>query len=51
MPAPPVNSPQDAVGFQSANLPLGFQTEAAFCRTFKRIRKVGPGTVRREARH
>lgn len=30
---------------------LGFQTEAAFRRAFKRLRKVGPGTVRREARH
>lgn len=30
---------------------LGFQTEAAFRRAFKRLRNVGPGTVRREARH
>ena len=30
---------------------LGFQSEAAFRRSFKRLRKVGPGTVRREARH
>lgn len=29
---------------------LGFQTETAFRRAFKRLRKVGPGTVRREAR-
>lgn len=29
---------------------LGFQTEAAFRRAFKRLRNVGPGTVRREAR-
>jgi AraC-like DNA-binding protein len=29
---------------------LGFQTEAAFRRAFKRLRSVGPGTVRREAR-
>jgi AraC-like DNA-binding protein len=29
---------------------LGFQTEAAFRRAFKRLRNVGPGSVRREAR-
>lgn len=29
---------------------LGFQTEAAFRRAFKRLRQVGPGTVRRAAR-
>jgi AraC family transcriptional regulator, activator of mtrCDE len=29
---------------------LGFQTETAFRRAFKRVRKVGPGSVRREAR-
>jgi transcriptional regulator GlxA family with amidase domain len=29
---------------------LGFQTEVAFRRAFRRLWNVGPGTVRREAR-
>ncbi|MEX1994116.1 MAG: AraC family transcriptional regulator [Steroidobacteraceae bacterium] len=29
---------------------LGFQTEATFRRAFKRLRQIGPGSVRREAR-
>jgi AraC-like DNA-binding protein len=29
---------------------LGYQTEAAFRRAFRRVRGVGPGDVRRQAR-